>query len=388
MSNNNNENENKEKKLPKPKDTIFYDVLGISPDATKSQIKKAYFLKARKYHPDKNPDNPDAEEKFKEIGQAYEVLSDEEMRERYHRFGKEGIGEVNIDPRQVFLYLFGGGKFDNIIGVLNMLNMDEEAMSQSDDKQSLVDEEQVKQLKEALEERLSLWMQGRAEKFKTKVREEAEELQKESFGIELLHHIGNIYENEANQHNKGFLRIPGLVAEVKEKGSLANEMIQILKRSVYLQILEEDLSNPEISNEEKEKLEDELSREGMYILWRIARLNIQIQVRAVCEAYLRDEEIDKYSKKRRAEGLKMVGKIYKSIKGEATGFEKVFAEMDQSKTPTDEENSEENKEEDKEDKKDDNNNNNNNNNTNGPSSSSSSNSYSGAIVLAQNRKKF
>eukprot|EP01095_Lingulamoeba_sp_RSL-Kostka_P007934 TRINITY_DN2590_c0_g3_i2.p1 TRINITY_DN2590_c0_g3~~TRINITY_DN2590_c0_g3_i2.p1 ORF type:complete len:238 (-),score=98.85 TRINITY_DN2590_c0_g3_i2:38-751(-) len=236
MSNNNNENENKEKKLPKPKDTIFYDVLGISPDATKSQIKKAYFLKARKYHPDKNPDNPDAEEKFKEIGQAYEVLSDEEMRERYHRFGKEGIGEVNIDPRQVFLYLFGGGKFDNIIGVLNMLNMDEEAMSQSDDKQSLVDEEQVKQLKEALEERLSLWMQGRAEKFKTKVREEAEELQKESFGIELLHHIGNIYENEANQHNKGFLRIPGLVAEVKEKGSLANEMIQILKL-VFLLIM-------------------------------------------------------------------------------------------------------------------------------------------------------
>ena len=76
----------------------YYEVLGIQKDASPEEIKKAYRKAALKYHPDRNPGDKEAEEKFKEVGEAYEVLSDEEKRQRYDQFGFAGV-----DPN------FGGG---------------------------------------------------------------------------------------------------------------------------------------------------------------------------------------------------------------------------------------------------------------------------------------
>jgi molecular chaperone DnaJ len=65
----------------------YYDILGVSKQASKDDIKKAYRKLAKQYHPDRNPDDQEAEQKFKEIGEAYEVLGDEEKRAAYDRFG-------------------------------------------------------------------------------------------------------------------------------------------------------------------------------------------------------------------------------------------------------------------------------------------------------------
>ncbi|NLX66387.1 MAG: molecular chaperone DnaJ [Bacteroidales bacterium] len=70
----------------------FYEILGVSKTATADEIKKAYRKKAIQYHPDKNPGDKEAEEKFKEAAEAYEVLSDEQKRGRYDQFGHAGVG--------------------------------------------------------------------------------------------------------------------------------------------------------------------------------------------------------------------------------------------------------------------------------------------------------
>ena len=70
----------------------YYEVLGVSRDASEADVKKAYRRLAMKYHPDRNPGDDVAEEKFKEASEAYEVLSDGEQREAYDRFGHDAVG--------------------------------------------------------------------------------------------------------------------------------------------------------------------------------------------------------------------------------------------------------------------------------------------------------
>lgn len=101
----------------------YYEVLGVSKGASESDIKKAYRKLALKYHPDKNPDNAEAEDKFKEAAEAYEVLSDPEKKSRYDQFGHAGMGGggfggggMNMDDifsqfGDIFGGAFGGGSF-------------------------------------------------------------------------------------------------------------------------------------------------------------------------------------------------------------------------------------------------------------------------------------
>lgn len=85
----------------------YYEVLGVGRDAGPEEIKKAYRRLAKQYHPDANRDNPAAQEKFKEVSEAYEVLSDAEKRARYDRFGHAGVG---TDPGAAGQGPFGFGE--------------------------------------------------------------------------------------------------------------------------------------------------------------------------------------------------------------------------------------------------------------------------------------
>jgi molecular chaperone DnaJ len=90
----------------------YYEILGVSKDADEKEIKKSYRREAMKYHPDRNPDDPDAESKFKEATEAYDVLMDGEKRAAYDRFGHAGV-DPNMGGGAGG---FGGGNFSDIFG--------------------------------------------------------------------------------------------------------------------------------------------------------------------------------------------------------------------------------------------------------------------------------
>jgi len=109
----------------------YYDVLGIQKNASPEQIKKAYRDKAKQFHPDMNPNNKkEAEEKFKEVSEAYEVLMDTQKRQLYDQYGHEGVSQTfkgggfswddfthYDDIQDILGNLFGGSIFDDFFGV-------------------------------------------------------------------------------------------------------------------------------------------------------------------------------------------------------------------------------------------------------------------------------
>jgi len=110
----------------------YYDVLGISKSTSADEMKKAYRKLAMQYHPDRNPDNKEAAEKFKEVCEAYEVLSDADKRQRYDQFGHEGMKSTfgpngfdfgrdfthaqDIDLQDILGSFFNGSGFGNMFG--------------------------------------------------------------------------------------------------------------------------------------------------------------------------------------------------------------------------------------------------------------------------------
>ena len=92
--------------MPATMKTDYYELLQVERTATDSEIKSAYRKLAMQYHPDRNPNNPEAEEKFKEISEAYETLGDPEKRKSYDMGGQPNLGGFRPN------FNFGGGAFD------------------------------------------------------------------------------------------------------------------------------------------------------------------------------------------------------------------------------------------------------------------------------------
>ena len=192
-------------------DLSYYKTLDVTPDADPSKIKRQYYVLARKYHPDKvGKEDKEAANKFKDISEAYQVLSDPELRKKYDTEGKDGLsadrtdvnnGPCNVDPALLFAFLFGSDKFGDYIGRLATATS---AMIADSPKIGAVEarviqKRRVTRLAFKLAERLQMWTEEEYDLAKATYESAAMDLSKASYGAELVHLIGKVYSLSAHQ---------------------------------------------------------------------------------------------------------------------------------------------------------------------------------------------
>jgi len=283
----------------KPLETEYYDILNVPVTATPEEIKKSYRKLALKYHPDKNPDNKEAEDMFKKISEAYQILSDPEKRTKYNKYGKSDSGETMMDPGEFFKQQFGGDRFNDYIGDLmiagefsDAVNGEGGDMNNPEDLEKMRKErrekqdKRVKELVEKLLKKISIHTENvkpylnnpvelkEREKeslnsFRKIMTIEAEELKYESFGIELLHSIGYIYKLKANQaiyqyksengaiHKKIFGYTNKFTSKMKERSHVISETVNTVKSAYDLKSSFEKIQIQDLKNEANENLTEE-----------------------------------------------------------------------------------------------------------------------------------
>ncbi|KAJ5325153.1 uncharacterized protein N7506_008255 [Penicillium brevicompactum] len=438
-------------------DTAYYDALGVPPTATELEIKKAYRKLAIVTHPDKNPGDETAHERFQAIGEAYQVLSNEDLRKRYDKFGKEESvpGGGFEDPSEFFSMIFGGEAFVDLIGEISLMKdltatmditmqeMEEEELAQSAEEKLNIHDEEVKAaggdptatsegqdstpgvatapapapaaagpsekpiseqssghstprrnlgqqalmdkseeearmeaaglsqeekelrkkekkkgLSKEQQERLtafeeerkksprgSVWTETDKGKdvshaFEEKIRLEVENLKMESFGLEILHAVGQTYVQKGTSFLKSqkFLGISGFFSRLKDKGTLAKETWTTISTAIDAQMTMEEMAKMEErggedwTDEKKAEYEKRVTGKILAAAWRGSKFEIQSVLRDVCDQILNDKRTRLEKRVERAHALVIAGNIYAKAardpeeEGDYMAFEQLMAE--------------------------------------------------------------
>jgi len=326
------------------KETAFYDLLGVPPDASKDQIRKAYYKKARACHPDKYPDDKTKEAEFKAVSEAYQVLFDDDTRSAYDQHGKSGVqgGSQFADAREVFAAVFGGPEFEPFIGTLKMCaDVDEQLQKEVNDsleammkkrsqlaetrvsgnaeeldalrkdfeeKSEKLNEATEKQQKERvlkcaeiLRKRIQSYVSadgtGR-DAFRAALRTEFDQLRQVAMGEPLLHTIGYVYcyhsQRLLGKHGVGVHQVGGIVEDWRAGlhrtadifgaiGSGISVVRASHKLAKHAEAQQEGKTEYLLSDADREWFEKSLQKRMFHVMWTITKTDIEDTLHSVLE---------------------------------------------------------------------------------------------------------
>lgn len=352
------------------KSTEFYDVLGLHPSCSESEIKRAYYLAARKAHPDKNPDDPEASQKFQRVGEAYQVLSDAALRAKYDSRGKEGLGEhAFVDASAFFAAIFGSDQMEGLVGRLQLATMATAGAELRRDETRLLQERRVGRLAIKLAAILDGFDPSDPAAFEARSRSLRDALASASYGVPMLKLIGFVYEKQAFEFANDPVGGLGTWADLGMRSTAAR--LEQMRGRVHSQVSAaqagwrafqafrmgeaeaaaeekggEDSSSQKKTrdettgagakgnDEEKKNGDDAEKNDGpsssaradaarakrqqeamphvVEALWNASALDIERTIRSTCFKVLHDFSVDQKKRAARADALARLGKIFQT----------------------------------------------------------------------------
>lgn len=332
------------------KETGLYDTLDVAPGASAGQIKKSYYKLAKQYHPDKNPDDARAKERFQEISNAYQVLSDDALRAKYDKGGRAGLDEEpKMDAKAFYTMMFGSEEFEMLIGKMHAISL----ISAEDDELKVPDGVEPEVFESAhvelnqwkrevtcamnLVDLLRPFVSGEVDEaaFKSSVGVLGAELSSSAVGGALTGLIGYCYkqqavralglqavdggvchrasacmahaENKAYQYKTYANLGVATVSAASAAGALASEQKKLEAQG---REAEEDSEKERKMSVKAEAHAQRAATKMVEAMWHGTVIEIDGLLRQVCKKVTHDTAVEKDVRKLRAQGLIIVGEAF------------------------------------------------------------------------------
>mmetsp|Transcript_63433 Transcript_63433/g.95765 ORF Transcript_63433/g.95765 Transcript_63433/m.95765 type:complete len:537 (-) Transcript_63433:122-1732(-) len=326
----------------KVKDMHYYDLLGLDPSVDSAMVKRRYYIIARKYSPDRCGANSQAQEEFNEIGHAYMVLMNAELREKYDRVGRKGLWKTesyddeDVNPNTLYTFLFGSEKFDDYIGRLAAATAarvgEVENTKVSDAEARLLQRRRVTRLALKLADRLQQWAEDGLEmSAKANWTAEAEILSKASYGVDLVQVIGKLYSLSAVQF-LGSIESGIGMPSIRNWAKRQSETMKVQTKRISTNIqnlggnaekkhlnrqvgtaIDKSEGDADLEEMAKDILKkSHLQRTTLQIMWTETVMDISNTLYEVVRYVMHDHNVTAEVRKKRAEGLVVLGEIFEN----------------------------------------------------------------------------